>query len=114
VKYRAEMTVLFTGDLALLDDRTDQLMDHLLAIEEAQPYVEDPDLTATLSTGIVQVSMFIDADDLPDAGQKLVATVRHAIHAIGDGTPGWERAAQEVQEKCMSVSPVSDRELAGA
>lgn len=114
MKFRAEMTVLFKGDLALLDDRTDQLMDHLLAIEEAQPYIQDPDLTATLSTGMVQVSMYIDADDLPDAGQKLVATVRHAIHAIGGGTPGWEQVAREVQEKCMLVSPVNDRELADA
>ncbi|SEN89282.1 hypothetical protein, partial [Nonomuraea pusilla] len=109
MKYRAEMSVQFAGDLALLDERTDQLMDQLLDIEEADPAIEDPDIAATLSTGIVQISMFIKADDLPEAGQKLVATVRHALHAIGDGTPGWERVAREVQEQCMSVSPVRDR-----
>jgi hypothetical protein len=114
VKYRAEMSVLFTGELALLDGRTDQLMDQLLDIEESDSAIEDPDLTATLSTGIVQISMFIEADDLPDAGQKLVSTVRHAIHAIGDGTPGWEHVAREVQEQCMSVSPVRDRKLVDA
>ncbi len=114
MKFKADMTVVFTGDLALLDSRTDELMEQLLTIEDADPVIEDPDITATLSTGVVQVSMFLDVDDLGEAAQKLLATVRHAIHAIGDGTPGWDRAAKAVQELCMAVRPVQDRELVDA
>jgi hypothetical protein len=65
-------------------------MDALLDLEEADAAVEDPDLAADISTGHIDVQMLIEADDPAAAMVKALATLRAAIHAIGDATPGWE------------------------
>lgn len=111
MKFYAEMGFTLHGDPSLLERRLCALMDQLLAIEESDAAVQDPDVTATLSTGATLVNMYLDAADLPEAGHKLVATVRHALHAIGDGTPGWEQIAEQVQAQCMAVRPADARAL---
>ncbi|GAA4574417.1 hypothetical protein [Planotetraspora kaengkrachanensis] len=110
MKFRAELGLAFQGDLTILEPRLDNLMEQLLTIEECDEMVEDPDITATLTKGEAVVSMYLIAEDLPGAAQKLVATVRHAIHAIGDGTPGWEGAEKVVLEHSIAVRP-ADRAL---
>lgn len=74
------------------EPRLDPLMNALLDLEEADKAVTDPDLAANLSTGRVDVQMTVDADDPAAAMVKALATVRAAIHSIGDATPGWETA----------------------
>lgn len=101
-------------ELGDVEARIEQLLEALADLEENDPVIEDVDITATLATGDVLVNMCIDAADLGEAGQKLVATVRSALHEIGDGTPGWERVAHAVHEACMNVRAPSVRELAEA
>ncbi len=72
------------------EPRLDPLMEALLNAEAADPAVEDPDLAADLSTGRVDVQMIVEAPDPAEAMVKALSTLRAAIHAIGDATPGWE------------------------
>ena len=91
--------------------RLEPLMDALLDLEEADAAVEDPDIAADVSNGHVDVQMIIDADDPAQAMVKALATLRAAIHAIGDATPGWETASA-----VMHVAPAdaADRLLTSA
>jgi hypothetical protein len=86
-------------------------MDALLDLEEADAAVEDPDIAADVSNGHVDVQMIIDADDPAQAMVKALATLRAAIHAIGDATPGWETSSA-----VMHVAPADagDRLLTSA
>lgn len=72
--------------------RLDPLMEALLSLESADAAIEDPDLTADLSTSRVDVEMTVEAPDPAAAMVKALATLRAAIHAIGDSSPGWETA----------------------
>jgi hypothetical protein len=72
------------------EQRTDPLMEAFLDLEAADHAITDPDLAADLSTGCVDIPMIIDAADPAAAMVKALATLRAAIHAIGDATPGWE------------------------
>jgi hypothetical protein len=89
VKYLTVQEVMCKGP-APCGERLDPLMETLLDLEEADPDIEDPDLAADLSTGHVDVQMVVEADDPAAAMVKALATLRSAIHAIGDATPGWE------------------------
>jgi hypothetical protein len=91
------------------EQRLDPLMEALLDLEAADAAITDPDLAADVSTGCVDVQMIIDADDPAVAMVKALATLRAAIHAIGDATPGWETATA-----VMHVAPAdaADRLLA--
>jgi hypothetical protein len=70
--------------------RLGPLMEALLDLEDADSAISDPDLATDLSSGLVDVQMIVDADDPAVAMVKALATLRAAIHAIGDATPGWE------------------------
>jgi len=67
----------------------DPLMLELLALENADSTIEDPDLAANLSTGRVDVQMVVEAADPAEAMVKALATLRAAIHAMGDATRPW-------------------------
>ena len=69
------------------------LMSALLDLEAADPSVVDPDLSADIVSGHVEVQMVIEAGDPAEAMVRALATLRSAIHAIGDATPGWETEA---------------------
>lgn len=92
----------------------ERLLDTLADLEEADPSIKDVDITATLATGDIQVNMCLEAEDLGTAGQKLVATVRTALHEIGSGTHGWEQLARDIHEACMNIRATSVRELTDA
>jgi hypothetical protein len=49
--------------------------------------------------------MLVDADDPASAMVKAFATLRAAIHAIGDATPGWEMTSA-----IMHVAPADAAE----
>lgn len=91
------------------DQRLYPLMEALLDLEAVDAAITDPDLAADLSSGRVDVQMIVDADDPAVAMVKALATLRAAIHAIGDATPGWETTTA-----VMHVAPAhaADRLLA--
>jgi hypothetical protein len=79
------------------EQRLEPLMDALLDLEAADAAVTDPDLAADVSTGCVDVQMIIDADDPAVAMVKAIATLRAAIHTIGDATDRCRSAAMVAQ-----------------
>jgi hypothetical protein len=111
VKYLTVQQVRCTGPESPCASRLEPLMDALLDLEEADAAVEDPDIAADVSNGHVDVQMIIDADDPAQAMVKALATLRAAIHAIGDATPGWETSSA-----VMHVAPADagDRLLTSA
>lgn len=110
MKYLTVQDIQCVGP-ASCEPRLDPLMEALLDLEEADEAITDPDLAADLSTGRVDVQMIVEADDPAAAMVKALATLRAAIHAIGDATPGWETSTA-----VMHVAPVGaeDRLLASA
>jgi hypothetical protein len=105
VKYLTVQEITYTGP-GSCEDRFDPIMEALLAIEENDPAIIDPDIAADVSTGRVDIQMIVDAADPAAAMVKAQAALRAAIHAIGDATPGWETTAA-----VMHVAPAgkSDR-----
>ena len=77
------------------------LMSALLDIETADPAVSDPDITADIGSGFVDVEITVDADDPVTAMGKALGTLRAAIHAIAGTAPDWETAAAAIH-----VAPV--------
>jgi hypothetical protein len=105
MKYLTVADVQFIGDLKIFEERTSALADALLDLEDADRSVEDPDVAANLATGRVDVQMTITAEDPAEAATKALCTLRAAIHAIGDATPGWETSTA-----VMHVAPVGATE----
>jgi hypothetical protein len=103
MKYMTVQQVRYGGDLERFDERLDELMNALLDLEDMDPAIEDPDLAATLTTGIVDVQMVTEADDPAEAMVKALCFLRSALHSIGDATPGWE-----TQRAVMHVAPADD------
>lgn len=108
MKYLTVQEIKCVGP-ASCEPRLDPLMEALLDLEEADAAITDPDIAADLSTGCVDVQMTVDAADPAAAMVRALATLRAAIHAIGDATPGWETATA-----VMHVAPAdaADRLLA--
>jgi hypothetical protein len=76
------------------------LMEALLHAEEASPAIIDPDVTADISSGDVEVRMTVVADDPVAAMSMAIATLRDAISAIGEVASAWETATS-----VMHVAP---------
>lgn len=74
-----------------LDRHTDRVMDELLKLESAT--ITDADLSAMLSTGIVELSITVAAGDFDEAVECADSCIRAAIHSAGGHTPGWEPIA---------------------
>jgi hypothetical protein len=62
VKYLTVQEITYTGP-GSCDARFAPLMEALLAIEENDPAVTDPDIAADVSTGRVDIQMIVDAAD---------------------------------------------------
>lgn len=92
MKYLTVQEVTYAG-LKSFEPRLGPLMDALLALEAAaDAAIENPDLTADLSSGRVEVQMVVDAGDPAAAMVGALAALRAAIKAIGDVGRGWETA----------------------
>ena len=89
VKYLTVQEVTCAGAPAF-GARLDALMEALLSLEAADSAIEDPDLTADLTSCSVDVEMMVEAADPAAAMVKALAALRAAIHTIGDATPCWE------------------------
>lgn len=70
----------------VIDALTDQILDEIFALPDA----EDPDVTATLTTGVVHIRLWIEAMSPSDALERAGAIIRSALHAAGIFTPDWE------------------------
>src|ERR1700722_7440545 len=104
MKFYGEMRVQGGGPLD--GARFDALAYALAGIEEADPAIEDVDLTSSLSQGWVTASMTITHENLELAVAKLIATVRGAIYPNGDHGGDWQFLTETAG---LSVHPVTDR-----
>lgn len=104
MRFYGEMRVQGGGPLD--GARFDALAYALAGIEEADPAIEDVDLTSSLSQGWVTASMTITQENLELAVAKLIATVRAAIYPNGDHAGGWQFLTETAG---LSVHPVTDR-----
>jgi len=75
------------------------VMEALLCAEDANPAIIEPDITADISSGDLEVRMTIVAADPVAAMSMAIATLRAAISAGGEAS-GWETAAS-----VMHVAP---------
>lgn len=69
----------------LLEAHLDDVLDHLLALDDAI----DPDIDVTFSKGLVEFSLWTNADSQEQAEVEADALVRSAIHAAGGFTQEW-------------------------
>lgn len=69
------------------DALTDLLQEELEKLDS----IVDPDLLVNLQTGQVLASMEVEAPDMMQANIFAVSSLRAALHALGERTPGWER-----------------------
>ncbi|HEY1702050.1 MAG TPA: hypothetical protein VGG75_20275 [Trebonia sp.] len=108
MKYLTVQEIQYLGS-GSCGTRLEPLMDALLDLEDADSSIMDPDLAANVSTGHADVQMTVEAEDPAAAIVKALATLRSAIHAVGDATPGWETSTA-----VMHVAPAdsADRLLA--
>jgi hypothetical protein len=104
VKYLTVQEITCAGP-STFGARLDPLMEALLRLEAADGAIEDPDLVGDLSTCCVEIQMTVDAADPAAAMVKALATLRAAIHAIGDAAAGWETA-----RAVMHVAPAETPE----
>jgi hypothetical protein len=109
VKFFVELEL--DADGAIREDRFDALADALYDLDSSDPELSDVDLGASLTDGRATVSISVEAADPAAAGTKALCTVRAAIHAIGDATPGWETARSSMR---VVPADASDRLYATA
>jgi hypothetical protein len=74
------------------ESRFGDLAEALRALDAGDPEIADVDLDGSLADGCATVTMTVEADDPADAATKALCVARTALHAIGEATPGWERA----------------------
>ena len=71
------------------DAFTDLVLEALADLENVDPGLAEPDITATIADHEMSISMRIEADTLPDALRIFSANVRTALHVAGCRTAGW-------------------------
>lgn len=86
MKYLTVQEITCAG-LPAVGAQLDSLMEALLGLEAADSAIEDPDLTADVSTCQVEVQLMVEAADPASAMAKALSTLRAAIR---DAAPGWE------------------------
>jgi hypothetical protein len=84
------------------------LLEALLAIEETDHSISDPDITADIGSGFVDVEITVDAEDPVAAVGKAHATLRAAVHAVEGTTPDWETATAAIH---IAPADASDGQL---
>jgi hypothetical protein len=75
------------------------VMEALLCAEDSNPAIIEPDITADISSGDLEVRMTVVADDPVAAMSVAATTLRAAIGATKDAS-GWETGAS-----VMHVAP---------
>jgi hypothetical protein len=89
-----DLSFSYTGTGADTDEKfdefTDATLEALAALECADPGLTDPDITATLTTREMTITMGVEADTLADALRIFSANVRTALHVSGCQTAAFE------------------------
>lgn len=107
MRYQVTHQLRHDGSPEALDVLTDQIVEALNRLGS----VEDVDLVAD-GSGAVEVTMVVEAEDQPSAFHKGWADLRTALHEVGVGTTGWERALNANIQG--SVRLLDDHELSTA
>jgi hypothetical protein len=68
-----------------LGDRLDDVLEALYEMDG----VQDVDYGASLASGEVEFTGYVDTDSLDDAARRFSTAVRAAIHAAEGNTAGW-------------------------
>jgi hypothetical protein len=94
-----------------LEEVLDLVMDHLVTLD-----AQDPDLSATLANGEVEISIDVEVPDNVDPARTEaeatgngVGTIRTAYHQAGVATPDWE-----LHSRRTIVEPQLDDDPQGA
>lgn len=80
-----------TDNSPLVPADVENIVDRFVA-ELEQIDAHDIDVSTHLPTGVVRVSITIEADDLLTGQESGSALIRTAFHAAGTATPGWSIA----------------------
>ncbi len=88
-------------DAGHLEEHLDCVADELTKLDS----IIDPDLGATLSTGVVDFALAVDAETQADALRIAATAVRTAIHAADGCTPGWEASYEDVESTVRTAEP---------
>jgi hypothetical protein len=86
VPYTVKVTLTAVSEQ--LESSIDSIMGELVHLASVDPQVSDPDIGADFSTGEVEFTVTVDADE-EHAVPKALATIRSAIHEAGGATRGW-------------------------
>lgn len=81
---RLEGRVVGTSSPEQLGEHLDRVMDELLKLK-----ADDPSINATLASGVVEMSVTVDAGSFPEGARRGMDVIRTAIHAAGGATPDW-------------------------
>ncbi len=74
---------------AEFDTFTDRVLAALADLEKVDPGLTDPDITATISSREMAITMRVEADTFRDAVRIFSANVRTALHVAGCNTGNW-------------------------
>jgi hypothetical protein len=92
-----------SADTSQFDALLDRFYRELLAIEEREGTIVDPDLAASLRDLTASVEMLVDADDPVTANLCALTAIRTALHTVEVGTPGWELAIASITAETRSA-----------
>jgi hypothetical protein len=96
VPYSVTMRLTAADDHDNLETSIDRIMEELVRLAEVDARISDPNIAADLAAGQVEFSLTVNAAE-QDVTQVAVTAIRTAIHAAGQGTPGWP-GFEEAQE----------------
>jgi hypothetical protein len=84
-----------------LEEHLDCVADELMGLDG----IVDPDLGATLSTGVVTFTLGVDAETMEAAMRLASAAIRTAIHAADGCTPNWAATYEDIESTVRSAEP---------
>lgn len=102
VKVSREFLVQGTTNL---DELTDALMEELVALEDIT--LTDSDISATLETGHVVMSVIAVAENFDQAVLRGDSAIRTAIHASGGHTSEWESPNFSIKRSEAELLPTA-------
>lgn len=80
-------------------ERFEQHIEEVLIELDSLDGITDADLSVDYSEPRVTFAMCVDAADDGDALKQVGTAMRTAIHAVGGGTPGWERMIAQMSRR---------------
>jgi hypothetical protein len=105
VPYSVTMRLTAAEDHANLESSIDRIMEELVRLTEVNERISDPNIGADLAAGQIEFSLTVNAAE-EDVTKEAVTAIRTAIHAAGQGTPGWP-TFEEAEELSAERVPAS-------